>query len=81
LVTQGALELDEPDDGARELGHLDGWGRGPHGENAAAFFQRSRGSSGRAHARWHVVGHGVARVRVSGARVGTIERVLELPEE
>ncbi len=75
------LALEQPELSSRELGHLDGWGRGPHGELAAAFYQRSRGTSGRAHARWYTRGSGLARVRVTGVRTGTIERVVELGDD
>jgi hypothetical protein len=57
----------------RELGHLDGWGRGLFG-NAALFYLRSRGNTGSRTAEWIVRGAGTFTVRVGSCRTGYIER-------
>jgi hypothetical protein len=63
----------------RELGHLDGWGRGLFG-NASLFFLRSRGNTGVRRVEWMVRGRGAVTVRVGSCRVGFVERVVTLPE-
>jgi len=67
-----SLSVEAPDSSRIEVGHLDGWGRGPFGEQACLYFQRSRGTTGRKHLRWVVSGHGELVVRVSGPRVGEV---------
>lgn len=53
-----------------ELGHLDGWGRGRFDGGGALYFQRSRGSTGRAHAELLVRGGSRWRLAVGSCRVG-----------
>jgi hypothetical protein len=62
----------------RELGHLDGWGRGLHDEDSAIFFQRSRGTTGKKTLRWVVRGTGRVHFRIGSCRTGFIEKVVEL---
>lgn len=69
-----------PDSTYTEVGHLDGWGRGPFGDNACLYYQRSRGSTGRKHLRFVVRGHGEVEVEVAGPRVGRIRHRFELPQ-
>lgn len=64
--------LDDPGRGHVNLGHLDGWGRGKFDGGSALFFQRSRGSTGTATARWRIVGGGSLRVVVGSCRVGEL---------
>jgi len=56
----------------RELGHLEGWGRGLYG-GASLFFQRSRGNLGTRVVEQVVRGRGTLRVRVGACRVGWVE--------
>jgi hypothetical protein len=70
----GGLTLDDP--AQKEIGHLAGWGRGRFSEGI--FFQRSSGSVSKKTAQWVVRGHGSARIRVESARVGSIERAIEI---
>jgi len=64
----------------RDLGHLDGWGRGLHG-NASLFFLRSRGNTATRAVEWVVRGHGSVTVRVGSCRVGYVERVVAVHDE
>ena len=57
----------------RELGHLDGWGRGRFG-HASLFYLRSRGNTGARTAEWLVRGAGTVTVRVQSCRTGAVER-------
>ncbi len=63
----------------RELGHLDGWGRGLWGA-AALFYVRSRGSTGSSTAEWVVRGAGRVTVRAGSCRTGFVERVVTVHE-
>lgn len=56
-----------------DLGHLDGWGRGLHDGSTALYFQRTRGTSSRAHADLLVRGGTSWRVSVGSCRVGWVE--------
>lgn len=62
----------------REIGHLDGWGRGLADEEGSIFFQRSRGSTGKKTLRWVVRGEGSLTLRVGSCRTGTTEKVIEV---
>jgi hypothetical protein len=78
LSTNGCVIVgDHP--ARRDLGHLEGWGRGLHG-HASLFFLRSRGNTGARHLEWIVRGHGQVTVRVEGCRVGFVERLITLHE-
>ncbi len=68
---QGDIAIEAPGQPYIDIGHLDGWGRGPFGEDACLYYQRSRGSTGRKHLQWIVRGHGEVEVEVSGPRVGS----------
>jgi hypothetical protein len=70
---EGDLALSSETDARVQLRHLDGWGRGLYGGAETIFFMRSRGSTSRAHARWHVRGRGVLNIRVTSPRVGATE--------
>lgn len=69
-------ELVAPESPRQELGHLDGWGRGRFGEEAALFDPVSRGSTSRVMRHWTVRGRGHAQLRVGSARTGWISRKL-----
>ncbi|MGZ3474609.1 MAG: M14 family metallopeptidase [Polyangiales bacterium] len=62
----------------REIGHLDGWGRGIQGDEGTIFWLRSRGSTGSKTLRWVVRGKGIMHVRVTSCRTGTVERIVEI---
>jgi len=63
--------------GRRDLGHLEGWGRGPEA-GSSLFHLRSRGSGSRARAEVLVRGEGDVTVRVIGTRVGTLARTVRV---
>lgn len=65
-------------DALREVGHLDGWGRGLGDDESSIFWLRSRGSSGSKTLRWVVRGSGTLTLRVSSLRTGAVERVIEV---
>jgi len=64
-------------DGWREIGHLDGWGRGLYG-GASLIFQRSRGNMGTRVVEQVVRGRGKVQVRVGACRVGWVEARAEV---
>ncbi|WP_428261397.1 M14 family metallopeptidase [Haliangium sp.] len=68
-------------DGAarRELGHLDGWGRGLHDGTGTLHFQVSRGNTGARTTSYVVSGAGTVTVRVGCCRTGWIERRVDIP--
>lgn len=75
--TEGC-ELATPVETRREIGHLDGWGRGLYGAGTAIYFARSRGSTGSRRLQWVVRGSGTVKVRVGSCRVGWTERSIAL---
>jgi len=76
---EAGLSLASETEARVELRHLDGWGRGRFGSSETLFFMRSRGSTSRAHARWHVQGQGRLRLRVASPRIGRLEVAVEVP--
>ncbi|MBB3232838.1 M14 family metallopeptidase [Halomonas stenophila] len=64
----------------QELGHLDGWGRGRGDAAHMPWFQRSRGNSHQARARWLIEGEGEVTVRVESPRLGGITRRLAVED-
>ncbi|GAB4558510.1 MAG: M14 family metallopeptidase [Haliangiales bacterium] len=56
----------------RELGHLDGWGRGLHDGTGALYFQVSRGNTGSQTLSITVKGAGAVTARVGSCRTGWI---------
>ena len=62
----------------KELGHLDGWGRGLADDESSIFFQRSRGSSSKKMLRWIVRGTGTLKLRIGSCRTGVIEKTIEV---
>jgi hypothetical protein len=71
-------ELAEPGEAHRPVGHLDGWGRGLFGEEAALFDPRSRGSTSRRSLAWTIRGHGTAALRVGSCRTGFVEQRIDV---
>lgn len=74
VSTEGGLMLVDEREGHRELGHLEGWGRGRDTGLGTPGFVRSLGSVSRRRLRWVVSGSGTFSVRVASCRVGAIER-------
>lgn len=71
---QAQLETDgpalvPPDDGRRDAGHLNGWGRGRF-DGSALLQPYSRGSGHMAHVTWTVRGRGELHLHVRGPRIG-----------
>jgi hypothetical protein len=75
----GRATLVDEADGARELGHLEGWGRGRGTSFGTPGFPRGSGSVSTRRLRWVVRGDGRVTVRVGSCRVGWLERSVELP--
>jgi len=69
-VKTDGCALATPSEAHREIGHLDGWGRGLFDDTSSLFFQRSRGSTGRKTMHWVVSGHGVVTLRIGSCRTG-----------
>jgi hypothetical protein len=78
VATPRGCALAEPSSARRELGHLDGWGRGLHGAGSSIFHQRSRGSVSIRRVSWTVTGVGALAVTATGPRIGTVERTIDL---
>jgi len=70
--------LASPTEAHREVGHLDGWGRGLYDDEASIFFQRSRGSTGKKTLRWVVRGAGKLTFRIGSCRTGFFEHVMDI---
>ncbi len=62
----------------RDVGHLEGWGRGRFGLSAAAFYQRSRGSVSSKTMSWVVTGEGTLTLRAGSCRVGWAEQTVNV---
>lgn len=77
-VETAQCRLRETQSAQRDLGHLDGWGRGL-GEGAhMPWYQRSRGTSHRITTRWLIKGEGRATVSVGNPRLGTLTRTINI---
>ncbi len=70
--------LSDPDDARRDLGHLEGWGRGQHGQLGVLGMPRSRGSVSTRRSSWHVRGQGTVAVRAGSCRVGHVMAEIEV---
>ncbi|ABI57073.1 M14 family metallopeptidase [Alkalilimnicola ehrlichii MLHE-1] len=70
--------LTEGQPARQALGHLDGWGRGLGNMAHMPWFQRSRGSSHQARARWVVRGRGTVTLSVRSTRLGTLAQTRRL---
>lgn len=77
VATEGCT-LDALNEAHREVGHLDGWGRGRFDGESALFYQRSRGSTGRKTLSWVVRGRGRFTVRVGSCRTGVVACAIDL---
>ena len=80
VQTDGGAQLLDERDGQRELGHLEGWGRGRHTWFGSPGFPRSNGTVSGRRLQWIVRGSGTVTVRVGSCRVGWQERRVEVGE-
>lgn len=62
----------------RHVGHLAGWGKGLFGPGGSLFYRVSEGNGSERRLHWFVAGEGAVTIRVSGPRVGTLERTLAI---
>ena len=67
-------ELAEPSLAHREIGHLDGWGRGLFDGSGAIYYMQTRGTTGARTVSWTVRGRGALNVKVGSCRVGYVTR-------
>lgn len=77
-VTCEGCKLVTESEAHREVGHLDGWGRGFADEESSIFFQRSRGTTGKKTMRWVVQGTGTFKLRIGSCRTGFIDKTIEV---
>jgi len=77
-ATCKGCELADPDLAHREIGHLDGWGRGLFDGSGALYYTRTRGNTGSHTLSWVVRGRGVVSLRVGSCRVGWTTRNIEI---
>ncbi len=70
--------LATPSDAHREVGHLEGWGRGLYDGSSALFYMRSRGTGHSRTLSYVVRGRGTLRVLVGSCRTGQLEHTIEL---
>ena len=77
-ATADGCALASPSEAHREVGHLEGWGRGLYDGSGALFYMRSRGSVSARTMSWVVRGSGVLVLRVGSCRTGFIERRIEV---
>lgn len=77
-VTCTGAELLNAHEGHREIGHLDGWGRGLHDGSGALYHQRSRGNTGTATLRYVVRGAGTLEIEVGSCRVGSVSQTVTI---
>jgi hypothetical protein len=78
VLGDGSCSLVSEADARREIGHLDGWGRGLFDGSGALYHQRSRGSVSSRTLDWVVAGRGVLTVRIGSCRMGFVETRVEV---
>ncbi len=76
--TEGC-ELDDAGDARRDIGHLDGWGRGLFDGSDALYYLSSRGNTGARRLSFVVRGQGRVTVRVGSCRTGWIAEAISIP--
>lgn len=76
LTTEGGARC--LDSTKRELGHLDGWGRGAGSREFAFHIPRSRGTTSRRVLTFTLTGAGTARLVVESPRLGSVQASIEL---
>ncbi len=74
-VADGCELVSEP---RREIGHLEGWGRGLYDPSSALFHQRSRGSVSRRTIACVARGRGMLHLRIGSCRMGWIDHAVEI---
>ena len=77
-VTCDGCELAEPSAAHREIGHLDGWGRGLFDGSGALYAVGTRGTTGARRVSWVVRGRGTMTVRAGSCRVGWVTRRIDI---
>jgi hypothetical protein len=78
LAAEGGCQLVAAHEAHRELGHLDGWGRGLFDGTSALGHTQSRGSTSAKTVAWVLRGRGRVKVRVGSCRVGHIEKTIDV---
>ena len=78
VETRGC-QLANPREAHREVGHLDGWGRGKYDGTGALYYMRSRGNTGAKTLSWTIKGSGLVSVRIGSCRTGWITERVEVP--
>ncbi|MEM9490551.1 MAG: M14 family metallopeptidase, partial [Myxococcota bacterium] len=78
LSTVGCT-LDDQAGARREIGHLDGWGRGLGGGSDALYYQASRGNSNARRLSFTVRGSGRVTLRVGSCRTGWVASEVSIP--
>ncbi|TSA16723.1 MAG: peptidase M14 [Betaproteobacteria bacterium] len=77
-VQCNGCELTDSDLAHREIGHLDGWGRGLFDGMGALYYTLTRGTTGARTLSWVVRGSGVVSLRVGSCRVGWTTRDISI---
>ena len=77
-ATCAGCELADPALAHREIGHLDGWGRGLFDGSGALYYAHTRGTTGARTVSWVVRGSGVMNLRVGSCRVGWTTRRVDI---
>lgn len=77
-ITPEGCTLVSPTDRLREIGHLEGWGRGLFATSMSLFHQRSRGNVSSRTLHWVVSGQGSLTVRIGSCRVGWITEHIQV---
>jgi hypothetical protein len=78
VETRGC-SLANPRTAHREVGHLDGWGRGKHDGTGALYYMRSRGNTGSKTLSWTIEGSGLVSIKIGSCRTGWITERMEVP--
>ena len=74
----GCTLIDEARDKHREIGHLDGWGRGLFDGTGAMFYISGRGNTANHTLSYAVRGRGTLVLRIGSCRVGWIDTLVEV---
>ena len=77
VVCEGC-ELTEPSLAHREIGHLDGWGRGLFSGAGALYYMQTQGTTGARTVSWVVSGRGALTIRAGSCRVGWTTKRVEI---
>jgi len=70
--------LADPAQAHREIGHLEGWGRGLYGDAGAIYFMRSKGTVSSQTLRWVVNGSGTLHITVKSCRTGEVGLTVDI---